>query len=198
MTRERGGPHRTCLGCRETFARDELCRVVRSPDGEVLIDLRGKLPGRGASLCWKRSCIETAVRRRAFDRAFRQPCRPVSTEQLIDAIRRELAAHLANLLGMARKSAQFVAGSNLVIDALGRKAPFAVVVLAGDISPQIGEKVRYKADAAGVPTTVLFDKYELGRILGRAERSVVGLPAGQLADAFLGGLHRYLDISGEN
>lgn len=138
------------------------------------------------------------MRRRAFDRAFRQPCQPVAAEQLTAAVGRELSAHLTSLLGMARKSAKFVAGSNAVLDALGRKAPLAVVILAGDISPQIGEKIRYKAAAANVATTVLFDKAELGRILGRAERSVVGLPAGQLADAFLGDLARYRDISGDN
>lgn len=198
MPEVQGGPIRTCLGCRETKPRTELWRIVRSPAGEVLVDLRGKLPGRGASLCWSRSCIETAVRRRAFDRAFRQPCQPVATEQLADAVCRELVAHLANLLGMARKSAQFVAGSNAVLDALGRRTPLAVVILADDISPQIGGKIRYRAAAAGVMTMVLFNKAELGRILGRAERSVVSLPVGQLADAFLGDLRRYRDISGDN
>ncbi len=198
MSQESGGPQRTCLGCREVMSRSELCRIVRAPDGEVLVDLRGKLPGRGASLCWNRGCIEAAVRRRAFDRAFRQPCRPVTADQFAEVVCRELVAHLASLLGMARKSAQFVAGSNAVLDALGRRAPLAVVIVAGDISPQIGEKVGYKAAAAGVETTVLFDKAELGRILGRAERSVVGLPVGQLADAFLGDLRRYREISGDN
>jgi hypothetical protein len=47
-------------------------------------------------------------------------------------------------------------------------------------------------------TTKLFDKIELGRILGRAERSVVALPDGKLAEAFLSDLLRYQDISGEN
>ena len=47
-------------------------------------------------------------------------------------------------------------------------------------------------------TAKLFDKIELGRILGRAERSVVGLPDGRLADAFLVDLFRYQDISGDN
>jgi ribosomal protein L7Ae-like RNA K-turn-binding protein len=98
---------------------------------------------------------------------------------------------------MARKSASFVAGSNAVLDALTRKKPLAVVILAGDISPQIGEKVRHKAELRKIVTTVLFDKFELGRILGRAERSVVGLLDGKLADAFLDELLRYQDIQGK-
>jgi ribosomal protein L7Ae-like RNA K-turn-binding protein len=99
---------------------------------------------------------------------------------------------------MARKSASFVAGSNAVLDAMKRSKPLAVVILATDISTQIGEKVRQKAEQQKIVTAKLFDKIELGRILGRAERSVVGLPDGKLADAFLVDLFRYQDISGDN
>jgi len=197
VTQVRRQPQRTCLGCRQAVDQDQLIRFVRSPDGEIVVDLRGRLPGRGAYLCNSRDCIEAALRRRQFDRAFRQECREVSVEQLTIGISRELLAHLGSLLGMARKSAKFIAGSNAVLDALSRKAPLAVVVLAKDISPQIGEKVRHKAALQKIETTNLFDKLELGRILGRAERSVVGLPDGKLAEAFLDDLHRYQDISGE-
>ena len=41
-------PMRQCLGCREMKPKRELVRVVRSPEGEISIDLRGKAPGRGA------------------------------------------------------------------------------------------------------------------------------------------------------
>ncbi len=99
---------------------------------------------------------------------------------------------------MARKSSSFIAGSNAVLDALTRRTALAVVLLAVDISPQIGEKVRRKAEFNKIKVVDLFDKAELGRILGRAERSVVGLPDGKLADAFLKDLQRYQDISGEN
>jgi ribosomal protein L7Ae-like RNA K-turn-binding protein len=99
---------------------------------------------------------------------------------------------------MARKSASFVAGSNAILDALGRNSSLAVIVLAEDISTQIGEKVIYKAEQKKIKTVKLFNKIELGRILGRAERSVVGLPEGKLADAFMIDLHRYQEISGES
>jgi hypothetical protein len=175
-----------------------LIRFVRSPDGEILADLRGRLPGRGAYLCNSRACIETAVARKQFDRTFRQVCQPVTADELAESIAKELLAHMASLLGMARKSAKFVSGGNAVQDALTRKKPLAIVILAKDISPQIGDKVRRKAEAQKIMTTKLFDKIELGRILGRAERSVVGLPDGKLAEAFLDDLLRYQDISGES
>jgi ribosomal protein L7Ae-like RNA K-turn-binding protein len=160
--------------------------------------MKGRLPGRGAYLCNSRDCIKTAVERKQFDRAFRQVCQTATEAQLVESLTHELLARLASLLGMARKSANFVAGSNAVLEALKRKHALTVVILAGDISPQIGEKVRYKAEQQKIMTTKLFDKIELGRILGRAERSVVALPDGKLAEAFLSDLLRYQDISGEN
>jgi len=198
VTQGRRQPQRTCMGCRQVKDQAELIRFVCSPEGEVLADLKSRLPGRGAYLCNSRSCIETAVQRKQFDRAFRRSCEPVANDSLIEAVGQELLAHLASLLGMARKSAKFVAGSNAVLDALSRRKPLAVVILAKDISPQIGEKVRRKAEHQDIVTTKLFDKVELGRILGRAERSVVGLPDGKLAEAFLHDLYRYQDISGES
>ena len=44
-------PMRQCLGCREMKPKPELIRVVRSPEGELSLDFRGKKPGRGAYLC---------------------------------------------------------------------------------------------------------------------------------------------------
>jgi predicted RNA-binding protein YlxR (DUF448 family)/ribosomal protein L7Ae-like RNA K-turn-binding protein len=198
VTQVRSQPQRTCLGCRQAKDQVQLIRFVRSPDGEILTDLRGRLPGRGAYLCNSRSCIETAVSRKQFDRTFRQVCQPVTVDLLADGIARELLAHMASLLGMARKSAKFVSGGNAVQDALTRRKPLAVIILARDISVPIGEKIRRKAELQNVVTTKLFDKIELGRILGRAERSVVGLPDGKLAEAFLSDLLRYQNSSGES
>lgn len=191
-------PQRTCLGCRQVKDQDSLVRVVRSPDNDILVDLRGRLPGRGAYVCNDRECVEQAVRKQQFNRAFRKECNQVSTEDLLTAIRQGVLGYLTNLLGMARKSANFIAGSNAVMDALNRNTALAVILLATDISPQIGEKIRRKAGFRNIKVLELFDKEELGRILGRAERSVVGLPDGKLADAFLKDLQRYQDISGEN
>jgi len=198
VTQTRRQPQRTCLGCRQVKDQSDLIRIVRSPDGVILADLKSKLPGRGAYLCNSRLCIETAVSRKQFDRTFRQTCQPVDAEQLARDVAKEILAHMASLLGMARKSAAFVSGGNAVQDALTRNKPLAVVILAKDISPQIGEKVRRKAERRQVVIAKLFDKIELGRILGRAERSVVGLPDGKLAEAFLDDLFRYQDISGES
>ena len=66
-------PVRQCLGCREHKPKPELIRVVRSPEGEVSLDFKGKKPGRGAYLCPDPECLKRARKSRALERAFSAP-----------------------------------------------------------------------------------------------------------------------------
>ena len=63
-------PMRQCLGCREMKPKRELVRVVRSPQGEISIDLRGKAPGRGAYVCRDSACLRQALRSHAIERSL--------------------------------------------------------------------------------------------------------------------------------
>ena len=63
-------PLRQCLGCREMKPKRELVRVVRSPEGTVSLDLRGKAPGRGAYVCPDPGCLKKAIRAKALERAL--------------------------------------------------------------------------------------------------------------------------------
>lgn len=61
---------RTCVACRESKPKRELLRIVRTPDGQVLLDATGKRAGRGAYLCAKLSCWENALKRKRLEQAF--------------------------------------------------------------------------------------------------------------------------------
>lgn len=63
-------PMRQCLGCREMKPKRELIRAVRSPEGEISLDFKGKLPGRGAYLCPDPECLKKVVKAKALERAF--------------------------------------------------------------------------------------------------------------------------------
>ena len=63
-------PMRQCLGCREMKQKRELIRVVRSPEGEISLDFRGKKPGRGAYVCPNPDCLKRAIKAKALSRAF--------------------------------------------------------------------------------------------------------------------------------
>lgn len=63
-------PMRQCVGCREMKPKKELVRVVKSPQGEISMDLRGKAPGRGAYVCHSLECLRRARKSRALERGF--------------------------------------------------------------------------------------------------------------------------------
>ncbi|MBV9258348.1 MAG: DUF448 domain-containing protein [Ktedonobacteraceae bacterium] len=71
--RQKHIPLRTCISCRETKSKRELLRVVRTPDGHVMIDATGKKSGRGAYLCARLSCWENAIKKHRFEQEFELP-----------------------------------------------------------------------------------------------------------------------------
>ena len=63
-------PQRQCVGCREMKEKRALIRVVRSPQGAISLDFKGKMPGRGAYVCPDPACLKKARKSRALERAF--------------------------------------------------------------------------------------------------------------------------------
>ena len=63
-------PLRKCTGCSEMKPKKELVRVVKSPEGEVSLDLTGRKPGRGAYVCRNAECLKKARKARRFEREF--------------------------------------------------------------------------------------------------------------------------------
>ena len=66
-------PLRMCTGCHTHRPKSELVRVVRSPEGEVSLDLTGRKNGRGAYLCRSADCLKKAQKQRALERALQTP-----------------------------------------------------------------------------------------------------------------------------
>ena len=60
-------PVRRCVGCGEHFPKGELVRVLRTPEGEVVLDLTGKRSGRGAYICKKAACLKKARKSKRID-----------------------------------------------------------------------------------------------------------------------------------
>ena len=70
---ERKTPVRQCMGCREHKPKNQLCRVVRSPQDEVSVDNNGKKPGRGVYLCKSPECLKRVKKSRALERNLKAP-----------------------------------------------------------------------------------------------------------------------------
>lgn len=91
--RRRHVPQRTCVACRAGRAKRELVRVVRTPEGVVMVDKTGKHNGRGAYLCPQRHCWETALAQRQLERALKVALTAETEAQLLG-----YAAELPRLL----------------------------------------------------------------------------------------------------
>ena len=79
-------PMRMCLGCNEMKPKKELIRAVKSPEGEISMDLTGKKSGRGAYICRSSECFRLARKARRFEKAF--SCQ--ISDEVYDAMEKEL------------------------------------------------------------------------------------------------------------
>lgn len=70
MQKTRKIPQRQCVGCREMKDKKALLRIVKTPEGEILLDSTGKKSGRGAYVCPDPECLKKARKIRALERAF--------------------------------------------------------------------------------------------------------------------------------
>ncbi|MFO7576193.1 MAG: DUF448 domain-containing protein [Pelovirga sp.] len=183
-------PQRTCVACRKSQDKSDLLRFVLAPDGQVVVDYRQHLPGRGVYTCPTRECLALAVKKNSFRRSFATPAAPVDVAGLQEQLRQALIQRIAGLVKMARKSGQLIAGSNQVLDALKRQSP-ALILVAQDITAAMGQKIESAAQRQNIYCIRMFDKESLGHMLGKEERSVVAVAGGPLATALLGELLRY-------
>lgn len=86
MIRKKKMPLRMCVGCGEMKPKQELVRVVKSPEGEISLDFTGRKPGRGAYVCKNAGCLKAARKARRLERAF--SCK--IPEEVYDRLEEEL------------------------------------------------------------------------------------------------------------
>ncbi len=72
MAVKRKVPMRKCVGCGGMKPKKELMRVLRTEDGEFVLDATGKKNGRGAYVCLSKECLDKAEKSRGLERSFRQ------------------------------------------------------------------------------------------------------------------------------
>ncbi len=183
--KDRDGPERRCVATGESGPVAPLIRFVLSPDGVAVPDLAERLSGRGAWLTADRALAEKAVRKRLFSRAFRQPVEVAA--DLPDMLERLLAQRLVDLVSLARRAGQAVAGAEKVRARLVA-GNAAVLFQASDGAPDGTTKMAALAAAAGngaVQRIALLTSAELGLAFGREFAIHAALDAGGFAQRAL-------------
>jgi uncharacterized protein len=78
-------PLRTCMGCREQKPKRQLVRIVRTPEGSVIVDdPKGKANGRGAYICADVACFEKALKKKAFAHVLKVSIPPETLDAIKD------------------------------------------------------------------------------------------------------------------
>jgi predicted RNA-binding protein YlxR (DUF448 family) len=191
---EKSATMRMCAVSREVRPIGELIRFVVAPSGEVVADLKRKLPGRGLWISASRQAVAEAVRRHQFGRGFKRDVRVAPT--LAADIEILLARGAVEALAMAAKAGQVVSGFSKVETALqGRQGGTAIQALihasdgARDGIRKLDAVARQNrentAQSQEIPFVTALTSAELDLALGRANVIHAALLAGPASKTFL-------------
>lgn len=181
------GSQRTCIVTRAKLPPDELMRFVLSPDGEVVPDLKRKLPGRGVWVQATATALAEAIRRKAFARGFKEAATtPADLTERVDAL---LEKDALQSLSMANKAGLVTAGAFKVEAEIASQTP-AALIHASDGSPDGARKLAAALKRRGettveTPRIELFASAQLDLALGRANVIHAALRKGAASGAFL-------------
>lgn len=175
------GPLRRCIASGQRLPREALIRFVRAPDGALVPDLKNTLPGRGLSLRADRACFDLAVKKRLLARAAARlgPGPVTLPEDPAGLVEGLLRRRCLDLLGLARRAGQALAGFDKVAEAL-RGGEVAVLLAARDGAADGRRKL--KALGRDLPLVELFSAAELSLALGRENVIHAALAPGRLAE----------------
>lgn len=142
-----------------------MIRFVTSEQGELLLDHRHKVPGRGAYLHPRRACAEAAVKRRSFSSAFGRPVQAPDAETLLAQMRESLTRRLLERLGLARRAGAVETGIEPTRRAIKLDRAL-LVVIASDASDGTRQQIRSACERKSVPSAELLSGAEVGAALG--------------------------------
>ncbi len=172
--RSEAASQRTCVGCNRTADAAKMVRLVCSPEGTLELDLRRRLPGRGAWLCPSRDCFDAARNGRGFRRSLKMTTFTYDAEGLWNRLVRTNRERLMEDVRLALKAGAVVSGGNNVEIAFKRGNVCAVLV-ADDAAENSVQKFAQAAHAHGATVIRALTKDELGRVLGKEKRAAVAI-----------------------
>jgi hypothetical protein len=189
---------RMCAVTRKVRPIDELIRFVVAPSGEVLADLKRKLPGRGLWVSASHHAVAEAVRRHHFSRGFKRNVRVAPT--LAADTEALLVRSVIEALAMAAKAGQVVSGFSKVADALERRqiqSPIKALIHASDgaadgirkLDVMVKQNAGNGEESAEIPVVTALTSEQLDLALGRSNVIHAALLAGPASKTFLSRSH---------
>jgi uncharacterized protein len=177
---------RMCLVTRVVADEAELIRFARSPDGQVVPDLKRKLPGRGVWVGVSAVKLHQAIAKNLFARGFGETC--VVSPDLTDQVRHLLRKEALASFSLARKAGIAQTGFMKVEAALGRTNT-VLLVHATEAAPDGCQKLDRQANSA-IKITNLFTGDELSLAFGQANVIHAAVTRGGMAGKLLDMIRR--------
>ena len=181
---------RMCAVTRQVRPIGELIRFVVAPSGEVVADLKRKLPGRGLWISASHAAVAEAVRRHQFSRGFKRDAR--ASASLADETGKALVRSAIEALAMVAKAGQVIAGFAKVEEALLRRRAVALLHAADGAADGIRKldaivkKMAEDSDEIReIPVIMELTSEELDLALARANVIHAALLAGSASRTFL-------------
>jgi predicted RNA-binding protein YlxR (DUF448 family) len=186
MRAEHDGPERMCIVTRERRSPEELIRFVLGPEGTVVPDIKGKLPGRGVWVTARAKLVEDAVRRQAFSRGLKANAKAAATLPAdVDAL---LERDCLQSLSLANKAGAVVTGFTKVETAIGG-GNITLLLHAKDAGAdgirKLAQALRRRFGEDCPSGINLFASNQLDLALGRSNVIHAALKAGPASKAFL-------------
>jgi uncharacterized protein len=187
---DKSATSRMCAVSREVRPIDELIRFVVSPQGEIVPDLKRKLPGRGLWISASRTAVAEAVRRNQFSRGFKRDVRPAKS--LAEDTETLLVRSCIEALAMTAKAGQVVSGFGKVEDALEQGQVKALLHASDGAADGIRKLDAIARQRAGIlgesgdfPILTILTSEQLDLALGRSNVIHAALLAGPASKTFL-------------
>jgi predicted RNA-binding protein YlxR (DUF448 family) len=186
------GTERSCVVTRQVKHPDALLRFVIGPEGDVVPDIKRKLPGRGVWVSLSNTLVAQAVKKQAFSRALKK--KAVASADLPDLVDTLLRRDALQALSIANKAGLVITGFAKVEAAINAGAVSALIHASdgkADGKRKLGQALRRQFGPDSRPEIGVFEVDELDAALGRGNVVHAALGSGPAAKVFLASSHRF-------
>ncbi|MCP4605422.1 MAG: DUF448 domain-containing protein [Proteobacteria bacterium] len=182
---------RICVSCRNRKPIKELLRIIRTPEGDLAIDWRRNLGGRGAHVCPAKSCIEDAVKNRSFNHALKTKINYSRAQYLIKSAQDFFLKRISTLISSCSGLGAIAPGADAATSALKQNKAFLILV-ANDSS--LKADYENKAKKNSIPLRILKNKELIGELTGRRPTGVLAICNAGLANALMAAIDKSKEL----
>ena len=167
-------PLRQCVGCGQMKSKKEMMRVIKTAEGDIVLDVTGRKNGRGAYLCKQEECLKMAMKNKGLERSFkRSMTKTVKNKKKI-----------FSLIGLATRARKTVSGEFATEKAV-KSFKACLVIVAEDASDNTKKLFQDKCSFYEVPCYVCGTKEELAHAMGKEVRASLAVTDEGFADAII-------------